>query len=165
MRIETLNETLVQFLRDNITHPDPSHSATDMWIYLDYPRPDATFPRISVTQTDAGSSPVGIDELYADNTQGLLYTFTYDIDVWVKSGNVYTIVADNVKRGGSRLRDYLVDEILKQLMSQKYSYWKVQKNAIDLSIDSIVTVPYMDEYELYRKTITITFTFYRERTA
>lgn len=163
MRLETLNEELVSWLRAKIIHPNPNHDQTE-WIYLDYPRLDATFPRISVTSTDTGTSPVGIGERFKDNSRGRYFEATYDIDVWIKKGNIYTIVADNTKRAGSRLRDYLSDEIIKFLMSEKESFWKTQKNVFDLVINAIVTVPYMDEYELFRKTITVTFSFYRSST-
>lgn len=61
MDIEELNRILIDFLRDNIPHPDGS--GNKKWIYVDYPRPDATFPRISITQVSHAQSPAGIGEL------------------------------------------------------------------------------------------------------
>jgi len=88
MRIEQINRILVDFLRTNVQHPD---GVTTKWIYIDYPRPDATFPRISVAQTGLSVSPAGIGERACDNTKGEWQDTVYDIDIWVKKGNSYEI--------------------------------------------------------------------------
>ena len=167
MKISDLNDIIVTFLRTYITHPDPHHDPTDNWIYMDYPRLDATFPRISVTLTSGSGEPAGIGDVVSPTTkQGQYHPITYDIDIWVKKGNVYeiTIGGVKVKKGGSALRDYLADQVIKNIFYYKGSYFRDQKNVIDATLDAMASAPYNEDAELFQKTLTFTFTILREFT-
>jgi hypothetical protein len=162
MKISELNNLIVDFLRDNIDHPDPNHQAADNWIYMDYPRLDATFPRISVTQMGGSGETAGVGDQTSSTAQGQYHPMSYDIDVWVKKGNVYTISL--AKKGGSALRDYLADLIISEIFGVKESYWKDDEGVIDITLDSITTAPFDEDTELFRKTLTFTFTILRDFT-
>lgn len=86
MKIEELNRIMVNLLRDNIPHPDLS--GNKKWIYMDYPRSDATFPRVSLTQISHSQREAGVGEL-GPQGKGEWQETSYDIDVWVKKGNHY----------------------------------------------------------------------------
>jgi len=166
MNIETLNRNLVDFLRRNIYLPDQTQPLN--WIFMDYPRYDATFPRISVTMTGAPTEPIGI------GNEGLYFNVYYDIDIWIKKGNMATNTQGK-KYTGSSYRDYLADEVIKRLIlsspiigidgstvqATSRSYWKTLE-VYDIKINSMVTVPYDDEYEIFRKTLGIALTIARE---
>ena len=157
MDIETLNRTLVDFLRTYVIHP--SASKKSKWIYVDYPRPDATFPRISVSQIGHTTSSAGIGER-GPSDLGEWQETSFDIDIWVKKGNSFDI--DGSVKTGTALRDYLGDQVIQQLMNGKQ--WLLTNKFIkDLRITGTMTVPYMDSNELFRRTITIRLTYFRTK--
>jgi len=166
MKIEELNRFITDYLRRNVTIVGDLRTAP--WIYMDYPRYDATFPRISVTHTSAPTEPIGIGH------EGLYFNISYDIDIWIKKGNFYTI--DGKKYTGSSLRDYLTDLVVRKLIlnnppiygydgstiaATPRQYFKTQ-GIYDIKIDGMSSVPYDDEYEIFRKTISITLTIAQE---
>ena len=162
MNLSELNNDIIAFLRTYITHPDPAHEATENWIYMDYPRLDIkNFPRISVTQTGGSGSQVGIGEQATSEEQGQYLTFGYDIDIWVKKGNVFSFGTPAIKLGGSALRDYLADLVVAEIFEYKQSIWKDTKGVIDITLDGISTSPFDEDFELFRKTLSFTFTVYR----
>ena len=167
MNLEDLNRFLVDYLRRNIYLPDNTQPLN--WIFMDYPRFDATFPRISITQTASPTEPIGI------GNEGLYFNVSYDIDIWVKKGN-FAVGAGAKKYTGSSYRDYLVDKIVKKLIIQSPPIYGSDGSTIqatprqyfktmgiyDIKIDSTMSVPYDDEFELFRKTIGITLTISQE---
>ena len=159
MKIEELNRILTAFLREKVIHPDKV-TPGNKWIYMDYPRIDATFPRISVSQSSHSTRVAGIGEL-GFATKGEWQETSYDIDIWVKRGNVFEIVPPD-KKAGSALRDYLGDEVIQVLMDWK-KWLHDTKEIFDLKIVSTITIPYMDVNEIFRRTVTITITYYRTK--
>lgn len=159
-RIEQLNRIIVDFLRSHM----PTIQGID-WnkaIYIDYPRMDATFPRISVSQASHTQDPAGIGELWIGK-KGELCRTVYDIDIWVKKGNSLQIdPLPNPPHTGTALRDRLGDEIIQLLMNYK-KYFKENYGIIDIEVVSSTTVPYMDVYEIFRRTITVRFTYFRSK--
>jgi len=167
MKIEELNRFIVDYLRRNITIEGYGETGKP-WIYMDYPRYDATFPRISVTQTSSPTEPIGIGH------EGLYFNVSYDIDVWIKKGNIFTI--SSKKYTGSSLRDYLTDIVVRKLILSEGTllnisggtltvgprvYFKSQ-GIYDIKVDNVSSVPYDDEYEIFRKTIGVTLTIQQE---
>lgn len=161
MKIEELNRILVQFLRNNM--PQITGLDWNKIIYIDYPRPDATFPRISISQAAHVQTPSGIGEL-GPSGKGEFQNTSYDIDIWVKKGNSIQIdPLPNPPHTGTALRDRLGDEIIQVLMNGK-KYLRENYGIYDIQITSSTTVPYMDIYELFRRTITIRVTTFRSKT-
>ena len=160
LKIEELNRILVQFIRENM----PKIEGID-WnkaVYVDYPRPDATFPRISISQASHTQRPAGIGELSVLGKGELQFT-TYDIDIWVKKGNEFQIdPIPNRPHAGTALRDRLGDEVIQILMNGK-KYLREKYGIYDIEITASTTVPYMDIYELFRRTITIRVTTIRTK--
>lgn len=159
MKIEELNRALVDFLRTYVLYPDGTKNKK--WIYVDYPRPDATFPRISISQVGHSTSPAGIGELGKNDEKGEWQDTSFDIDIWVKKGNNYDI--NGSIKAGTSLRDYLGDKVIQALMDGKQNLLTNQE-IHDLKITGTMTVPYMDTNELFRRTITIRITYYRTKT-
>jgi hypothetical protein len=162
MKIEELNRILVDFLRDQL----PTYSGTFNWskkIFMDYPRPDATFPRISVTQAAHYATPSAIGEQGPEGKGQYQYT-TYEIDIWVQKGNAFQL--DSLpapKHAGTSLRDRLGDDVIQTLMDGK-KYLRETYNIYDIEITSAVTIPYMDAYEIFRRSITVRIYYYRTKT-
>jgi len=153
MNIEDLNRTLVQLLRNEIPHPG---GLTVEWIYVDYPRLDATFPRISLTLKTSVLDPHAVGtELYKGEKKALLETTTYDIDIWVKRKNKTKGITPT--RRGTALRDYLGDQVVDVLLRKRKAL-KDTFSIYDVEIKGEATYPYDEETEMFRKTITIDVT-------
>jgi hypothetical protein len=161
MKIEALNRVIVDLLRLNL----PAYTGLD-WsksIYMDYPRPDATFPRISVSQSGHSTASAGIGELGPTNKGEYQYT-SYDIDIWVQKGNAIQVdPAPAPKHAGTALRDRMGDDVIQTLMNGKKSL-RISNQIYDLEIVSTLTIPYMDAYEIFRRTVTIRVYYYRTKT-
>lgn len=159
LKIEELNRILVDFLRTYL----PNYSGSIDWskaIYVDYPRQDATFPRISVSQAGHSTNPGGIGELGPEG-KGEYQSTSYDIDIWVQKGNALQVeVLPAPKHAGTALRDRIGDDIIQVLMNGK-KYLRTTYQIYDLEIVSTLTIPYMDAYEIFRRTITIRVFYYR----
>jgi len=148
-----LTTILVDLLRNSLPNPHPSGE----WVYADYPRMDATFPRISVTQTSGNLDEVGIGE-WGNQMKGHFYSITYDIDIWVKVNDRATINSETYV--GTKLRDKYADLVLQTLTDNKDT---LRSNKIvDVEITGITTSPIDEENMLHRKTITIRVTQERE---
>jgi len=147
-----LTGILVDSLRETIPNPHASGN----WIYSDYPRMDATFPRISVTQIAGSLTEIGIGSATDIGATGMLCTIDYDIDVWVKVEDRATI--DSVVYVGTKLRDKYSDMIVAALEDQKESL-KINNGIIDIEFIGIASVPLDEENMLHRKTITTRLTF------
>lgn len=162
MNIENLNRIIVDFLRTNL----PNYSGTIDWskaIYVDYPRPDATFPRISVSQSGHSTNPGGVGEMGPEGRGEYQHT-SYDIDIWVQKGNALQVEAlPAPKHAGTALRDRIGDDVIQVLMNGK-QYLKTHNSIYDLEIVSTLTIPYLDAYELFRRTVTIKVFYYRTKT-
>lgn len=118
---------------------------------------DATFPRISVTQTSGNLDEVGIGE-WGNQMKGHFYSITYDIDIWVKVNDRATINSETYV--GTKLRDKYADLVLQTLTDNKDT---LRSNKIvDVEITGITTSPIDEENMLHRKTITIRVTQERE---
>lgn len=157
MNLESLNGTIVVMLRElkNLSTGNPG--TQDVWCYMDYPREDVSVPRISVTQSGGGMSPLAIGERIPNNTYGTQQETMYDIDIWVKQGTSLTLpsgVPDSgLKKGGTQLRDYIGDLVISKILDKKRTI--CVNDLVDIEISSIMTQPFVDDFEWLRKTITI----------
>jgi hypothetical protein len=151
-----VNEDIRDYLRDHVPNP---HGGTVGWIYIDYPRDDASFPRISVTEISGALMPAGLGEQVetADghNTLGMFFVTEYDIDVWVGIDDRATF--NSIVYTGTKLRDYLAEEVVTTLIEGKKDL-REDSNIIDIEIENIFSLPLDTEYNLHRKTITIKVT-------
>lgn len=150
MQLVDLTGILVDSLRGTLPNPHASGN----WIYSDYPRMDATFPRISVSQTAGSLSEIGIGE-WTEGTKGKLCTIDYDIDVWAKVEDRVTINTEIYV--GTKLRDKYSDLIIDCLEDLKESL-KTQ-GILDIEFVNISSNPLDEEHMLHRKTITVRLTF------
>lgn len=150
MKLSDYSSLIVNYLRSQIPNPHPSGE----FIYVDYPRSDATFPRISVTQTGGSVEPVGIGEI---GTQPKTYRFVvnYDIDIWAKV-NDRTII-DGITYVGTKLRDKYADLVINALLKAK-DMWFSNNKVIDVEITGIASAPLDEDLMLHRKTITVRLT-------
>ncbi len=147
---ETLTWSLITFLRSKIV--DPISRGSD-WIYPDYPRADATMPRLSLIQTGSFSREQGVGD------QGTYWDVTFDIDVWVNKRSIATISGS--KYTGSKLRNYLADKVVSAVLDNRSDLTISPYNLMGTVIGSVFTHPYDEELELYRKTIPVTVSIRR----
>jgi len=156
MKIEALNRAVVDLLRDNIDNPT---SNTAHWVYMDYPRSDATFPRISVTLVSSAINPAWLGNHMLNDageaTQGMWVLTTYDIDIWVERTNRTTGI-DPI-RGGTALRDYIVD-LVETLILEKKETMRTEHNVVDMEIIDRRTLPYDETTQLFRATLVVRIT-------
>lgn len=151
MKLVDLTDTVVEYLRGTIPNPH----TTGNWIYSDYPRVDATFPRISLTQAGGALTEIGIGECTEAGKHGHLASVDFDIDIWVKvedratiSGTIYV---------GTKLREKYTDLIVDALERNKEDF--KDDGILDVEILSINSVPLDEDNMLHRKTISVKFTF------
>jgi len=152
LKIETLTRRIVSYLRSTLVHPDPTY--TKEWIYVGYPRPDVQMPRISVVQVANIQLPVGIGQNITSNTLGFYFDTAFDIDIWFKKGNRYVINGNTL--GATALRDYYADKIIEAFIENRDLLLN-SLNVQDIILTGVSTAPYMDEFELFRKTISLSF--------
>jgi len=145
-------KNLKTLLHENILDPRTgSKSSTRSWIYPDYPRVDATFPRISIIQTGVDSRELSLGD------KGRIFTVTFDIDTWNKMGESFTFIDPDlgqITAGGNELREYLGDQIVKTLISKRGEFCS-SHGYLDLLILNVSNAPLDPETRLFRKTITI----------
>ena len=157
MKLCDTNEAIRNYLRDHV--PNPHSSSTVAWIYLDYPRDDASFPRISVTETSGALIPIGLGERIettsGSNTLGMLFITEYDVDVWVGLEDRATF--NSIVYTGTKLRDYLAEQVIQVLVEGKKDL-RQDSNIIDVEIENIISLPLDTELNLHRKTVTIKVT-------
>lgn len=91
------------------------------WIYPDFPRSDATSPRIGITPVSELSNPAGF------NTTEDFYEPVYQITVFVREGKAYTISGKDY--AGQALAGYLSSLINDQLLGNR---WGSIYNCIDI---------------------------------
>ena len=156
MKIEDLNRAVVDLLRDNISNPT---SNTAHWVYMDFPRSDATFPRISVTLSSSAINPAWIGNHMLNDageaTLGMWVITTYDIDVWIERTNKSTGL-DPV-RGGTALRDYITD-LVETIILEKKETMRTVHNVVDMEIIDRRTLPYDESTQLFRATLVVRIT-------
>lgn len=152
MQLVDITGTLVDTLRGTIPNPHASGN----WIYTDYPRMDATFPRISVTQIAGSLIEIGIGQSMGGTSTGQICSVDYDIDVWVKVDDRATI--NSIVYVGTKLRDKYTDLIVSALEAQKDAL-KQSNDILDIEFVSISSVPLDEEHMLHRKTITVRITY------
>jgi len=146
---EGLTRNIITFLRDILD--DPISRGTE-WIYPDYPRVDATLPRISIIQ----SATPWIRE-YISNQQSI-WDVGYTLDIWVDSKKKVSI--GNEVYSGSKLREYLTDLVVAAFLDNKLTL-ESDYGIMDVILGSIFTHPYNQELDEYRKTIPLTFVVVR----
>ncbi|RLJ10172.1 MAG: hypothetical protein DRP15_00940 [Candidatus Aenigmatarchaeota archaeon] len=154
MKIVTVNKILVDLLRNNL----PNLHGGKPYVYVDYPRVDATFPRASVTHVGGNLTPIAVGEVVTStdgHTFALLSTLDFDIDVWVKMDNRATI--DGTTYVGTKLRDELADRIIQILIENKKTL-KEDYGILDVEVLGVYSHPLDEDLMLHRKTITIRIT-------
>jgi len=160
MKIEDLERILIQTLRTELAALKTEVGQTTEWIYVDYPRLDAKMPRISLTLTSSIQRPAGIGANVGatGGTLGVYEESIFDIDVWVHRTN--KVITSTPKRAGTSLRDYIADEIITLLLQQR-SALNSSDEIIDIEKIGEIPIPYDEEKEIFRKTITIRVTHKR----
>jgi len=152
-----LNSVLINYLRNNVPNPH----GTGNWIYVDYPRLDATFPRISLTQTGGELRPIAIGEkMVSNNKYGKLASILFDIDIWVKIND--RAIFDSQTYVGTKLRDFLASKVIEALEKGKETL-KSNYGILDIEILGTYSQPLDEENQLHRKTISIRVSFIWER--
>jgi len=122
------------------------------WIYPDYPREDATMPRISVFYVGGFESRRGIGEQFDATTKKRMFVASHQIDIWIKKGDVWKV--DGTKISGGKLLDVIADDVLDALVKNKEWLYRAF-NIHDLIVSSSRDWGYDEDTQLYRKTITI----------
>ncbi|MBE8539414.1 hypothetical protein [Geoglobus acetivorans] len=116
---ELVNE-IITLLRNNIPDPNTARAnAGKNWIYPDFPHEKATMPRISVVYI-GHSEP---DFYGVNGGTALLYPLRYEISVWVRRGETFTV--GNEELGGGALLDYLADQVINVIESNAFSMTNV----------------------------------------
>ena len=121
---------------------------------------DATFPRISLTQTGGELRPVAIGERTQPTKYGKLASILFDIDIWVKMNDRATF--DSETYVGTKLRDYLASKVIEVLEKGKEGL-KSNYGILDIEILGTYSQPLDEENQLHRKTISIRVSFLWER--
>ena len=166
MDIKTLTSDLIILLRNNM--PAVTSPVGFNWnykIFPDYPRNDISvesYPRISVTESSNLDSPVGIGDKYLSGKARNEAT-VFNIDIWTKKGsrdNAASITTADGSFTATSLRDYLGDKVY-QIFLDKKQWLKTNKDIIDVEMLDDRTVPYMDQYEIFRRTVIVRISYTR----
>jgi len=161
MKIEELERVLIGTLRLELASVRIQVQANVKWIYVDYPRLDATMPRISLTQTGSPQRPaaVGGHMGHGGGTMAVYEETDFDIDIWVHRTNKTTGLTP--KRGGTSLRDYLADQVVDVILKKRASLVNAHEDIIDIEKTGGNPHPYDEEHEIFQKTIRIRVTHLR----
>lgn len=161
MKIEELERILVKTLREKLVSVKSNIGQTKEWIYVDYPRLDATMPRISVTLTGSPQSPaaIGAQMGHGGGTLAVMEETSFDIDIWVHRTNKTTGLTPT--RGGTSLRDFLADQVVDVILKQRENLVNNYKDLLDLEKTGEMPHPYDEDREIFRKTVTIRVTHLR----
>lgn len=159
MKIEALETLIVATLRTELTALESAVGQTAEWIYVDFPRKDAKMPRISVTLTSSPETPAAIGGSVGETggTLGIWEVTTIDVDIWVHRTNKVT---GPPKRAGTRLRDYIADEIV-DVFLQKRGEWCRDYDISDVEKLNEYPHAFDPDTELFRKTISFRITHLR----
>lgn len=160
MKIEDLERLLVSTLRKELATVKAEVGQTKEWIYIDFPRPDAMMPRISITLTGSVQRPAGIgaEVEKTGGTLGVWEESDFDIDIWVHRTNKTTGISQ--KRGGTALRDYLADHVVDVFLKKKASLCNTY-DIIDIEKTGEIPLPFDEDTELFRKTLRFRITHLR----
>jgi len=151
MSMESLFRALRQLLQDNILDPRTGEKpSTRKWIQPDYPRLDATFPRISIHQADLDQSELAIGRRIDDTSKGDRLSIFFEINIWVKIGELFTIGSD--KKGGNELREYLGDQVIDAISKNKETFCS-QNTLDDMIITTARSLPFDPDTRLYQKSV------------
>jgi len=144
-RLEKIYQGLIQFLREKVH--DPIERGAN-WIFPDYPREDATMPRISVLQTGATRTDIQI------GGGGWRFVHVFEIGIWTNSRAEMTY--QGIKYKGSRLREWLADQVLDAFVSYKSQAISMIDGSVrDIIVSSTRTSPYIPTMDVYGKTLTV----------
>jgi len=161
MKIEALERVLVTLFREELSSIRTAIGAPAVWIYIDYPRIDASMPRISITQTSSPQRPAAVGG-YMGHTGGTMAVYEetdFDIDIWVHRKNKTTGLSP--RRGGTALRDYLADKVVDIVLSKRASLSQSNEDIIDVEKTGEMPHPYDEEHEVFQKTVRIRVTHLR----
>ena len=153
MKLVELDSLLVDDLRGTIPNPH----GTKNFIYMDYPRMDATFPRISVTQVSGSFSEIGIGESMGPGQKGRKASLDYDIDVWVKVTDTETM--GTIQYTGTALRDKYSELIMDEMGVLRRSLKNTYEDILDIEVTGVNSNLLDEDNMLHRKTVTIKVSF------
>jgi len=142
--IEELNKTIRNILKDNID--DPLNRGVN-WIFIDYPKRKERTPLISIRQVGMSRDYIGIGHT------GHRFTIDYTIETWNTSTDEFT--SNGERYAASRLRDWLGDQVITCLISNRNNNSLRNLGVQDLLITSMTNRPYDPSTDLYVKEITI----------
>jgi len=140
--LEEVYDRLLGFLRTNIDNPV---TPGKKWIYPDYPRVDASFPRIAILHMGTYRTEIGV------GGKGDRHTHLFEISVWVDTKSEATI--DTEKYKGNKLREYIGDKVIKTLIDKRKDL-RVY-NILDIYLREARNLPYDPDTRLWRKNIII----------
>jgi len=124
---------------------------------MDYPRMDATFPRISVTQVSGSFSEIGIGESMGPGQKGRKASLDYDIDVWVKVTDTETM--GTIQYTGTALRDKYSELIMDEMGVLRRSLKNTYEDILDIEVTGVNSNLLDEDNMLHRKTVTIKVSF------
>lgn len=161
MKIEALERLLISTLRTQLATIRTQVQAPTKWIFIDYPRLDATMPRISLTQTGSPQRPAAIGGYmgHSGGTMAVYEETDFDIDIWVHRKNKTTGLTP--KRGGTSLREYLADQVIDVILKQRASLVQSNEDIIDIEKTGENPHPYDEDHEIFQKTVRIRVTHLR----
>lgn len=119
------------------------------WIYPQFPRLDASFPRISFEIVGLSEKRLAIGELFeAPSTKKRCFDASIYLDIWVKRGDIFEV--EGKKYSGMSLVDYLGNQVLSAFQKEKLlRSWNIS----DWKLSGIRDWGYDEENELFRKTL------------
>jgi len=140
--LEEVYTRLLDFLRANVDNPV---TPGKKWVYPDYPRLDATFPRVAISHIGSYRTEIGV------GGKGDRHRHTFEISVWVDTKSE-AIIDDTIYKG-NRLREYIGDRIIKTIIDKRKDLR--QYNIIDIYFREARNLPYDPETRIWRKNIII----------
>ncbi len=106
-RTKDVTEKIVTLLRNNITDPNTSRSEKGKnWIFSDYPRLDASSPRIGVDFTSGSARP------YAVNSDDMIQEPRITIVTQVNVSSKFDIDDDGELEAPDEVADYLTQQVI-----------------------------------------------------
>lgn len=139
---ETITRSLIQFLKTYVRDPTNDQlNSSRKWCQADYPRTNATFPRISVTQISMPKEEAGVGRLVGPSTEGERFKLQFELGLWVHMKDSYTVTGHSGKVSGNLLREWLADQVVTAIGTYRGTFCRDNSlddfNIIDSRNDSL----------------------------
>lgn len=142
---------------DNNDKIEVKYHTGQTWIYPDYPKESATFPRISIVQSSGTGNNQFLGRRYDSNNKSLSGMPAYEIQTWVSHDDSFQY--DGEYYAGGKLVDFNSDEIINTIETNRDNLkgwrfrddnWNLKGEIKHIRLDTLVSIDLEEDNFLRR---------------